>query len=245
MAVEDEENHNLINPKVQVSYISLESPAEKAGLKLGDTILELKFEDETLKTNKVQEIKDFVSQHKGEEIFLTIERENEILEFFLTPRVSFPEKEGPMGVALLRTALRHYPWYEAPIQGFSAAAGITKGIVLVFGDIIVKKIQGESLQPGLVEIRGPVGIVHMASKALEKGINEYLWLMALIAIFLTIFNILPIPALDGGKLVFLGIEKIRGKPINEKIEQKFTAVFFILLIILMLWVTIGDIGRIF
>jgi len=83
-------------------------------------------------------------------------------------------------------------------------------------------------------------------KYFAMGINYFLFLVSLIAVALALVNILPIPALDGGKLVFLGIETIRRKPISSKIEQKITAVFFILLITLMIYITVKfDIPRVF
>ena len=245
VSVNDEGNHNLINPKVQITQISLQSPAAIAGLKIGDIIKELKFENESFKTDKIKEVQDFTNLHKGKEITLIIQRGKDVLEITLVPRVFPPEEEGPMGVALVRTALKPYSWYEAPIQGILVTGKTTAGIVLVFGEIISKAIKGVPLPPGLVEVRGPIGITQMATQALERGINEYLWLMAFISIFLAIFNILPLPALDGGKLLFLGIEKVRGKPVNQKIEQNATAIFFILLIAFMIFITVKDIARFF
>jgi len=67
----------------------------------------------------------------------------------------------------------------------------------------------------------------------------------MISVYLAIFNLLPIPALDGGKLLFLAIEKIKGEAINRRVEENVTVTFFLLLIILMIWVTIKDIGRLF
>jgi len=77
------------------------------------------------------------------------------------------------------------------------------------------------------------------------GVNYFFQFISLISIYLAIFNILPIPALDGGRLLFLGIEKIKGSPIKRKIEQNINAVFFTFLIVLMLLVMIKDIIRLF
>ncbi len=90
---------------------------------------------------------------------------------------------------------------------------------------------------------GPIGLGAMVAQAVQVGLSYYLQFIAIISIYLAIFNLLPIPALDGGRLLFLGIEKIKGCPVNPKIEQNITAIFFVLLIALMLWVTIGDIVR--
>jgi len=242
-AVSDEANHNLIDPKVQIGEIASESPAEIAGLKLGDTILKLRTAEEQLETDKMEEIIKFTENHKGEEIILKLQRGNDIFETSLTPRVSPPEGEGPMGVALIRTALKPYPWYEAPIQGTLLTGRMTISIPLTLGNALVKAIRGEQVKE--VEIRGPIGIIQLLTESAEAGAYNFLYIISFIAIFLAIFNILPIPALDGGKLVFLGIEKIRGRPVNQKIEQRLTATFFTLLIALMIWVTIRDIARFF
>jgi regulator of sigma E protease len=86
-----------------------------------------------------------------------------------------------------------------------------------------------------------VGVMNIFVQAAEKGISYFLQFIALISIYLAIFNLLPIPALDGGKLLFLGIEAIRKKPVDPKIEQKITLFFFGLLVSLAILVTIRDI----
>jgi regulator of sigma E protease len=91
---------------------------------------------------------------------------------------------------------------------------------------------------------GPVGIFHLFAKISNLGINYFLQFIGLISIYLALFNLLPIPAVDGGKLVFLGIEAIRRKPLSPQLEQKITACFFALLIALMIWITIKDLLKI-
>ena len=83
------------------------------------------------------------------------------------------------------------------------------------------------------------------SQFLKLGINNFLMFIGMIAVWLALFNLLPIPALDGGKLLFLAIEAVRKKPISQKIEQKITVFFFLCLLILMLFVTIKDIINLF
>ena len=105
-------------------------------------------------------------------------------------------------------------------------------------------LQGKGLPKG-VQFVGPVGIGALISQAAQVGINYFLQFIAMISVYLAIFNLLPIPALDGGKLLFLAIEKIKGGAINRRVEENVTVTFFLLLIILMIWVTIKDIGRLF
>ncbi len=245
VAVKDEANHNLINPKVQIIQVLPNSPAETAGLKIGDVIKQLTSPSQQLTTDKVKEVIEFTEVNKGKEVTLTIQRGKEIFEISLIPRVSHSKEEGAMGIGLARTALKPYSWYEAPIQGVLVTGRTTFFIVLTLGDIISKKIRGIPLPPGTLEVRGPVGIGEIAIQALGRGINEYIWLVAMISIFLALFNILPIPGLDGGKLLFLTIERIRKKPVPENIEQKITAFFFVLLLALIIFVTFRDIQRLF
>ena len=108
------------NPKVQIIAIVSNSPAEEAGIKIGDTIKEFSItehpEIEAEIVDKVGQVQEFTERHKGSEITLTIERGKKVFDTTLVPRVSPPEGEGEMGVALTRTTLVRYPWYLAPIQ---------------------------------------------------------------------------------------------------------------------------------
>ncbi len=249
------------NPKVQIVAIASGSPAEKAGIRLGDTIKQFSITErrsegekegtlfdfvptQQFQINKVKEIQELTEKYKGEKITLTIERGKEIFTASLIPRILPPEGEGPMGVGLARTALTNYPWYLSPIKGIEASLNLTvsigSGLIEVFGNIV----RGKGLPPGS-QLMGPIGIGSLMTQVAQLGVSYYLQFVALISIYLAIFNLLPIPALDGGKLLFLGIEKIRKKPVSPKIEQNITGGFFTVLVALMIWVTIKDIIRLF
>jgi len=242
-AISDEEE-NLKDPRVQIVAIVPNSPAEKAGIRPGDTIasLKLKIQNEKLKITKVREVQDFTDAHKGEEIVLTIERGREVFETSLVPRVSPPPGEGAMGVGLARTAIKSYPWYIAPWHGIAATVNLTIAIIKGWTLALVNLFQG---LPTGAQLMGPVGIFSLFAQVGELGASYFLQFIAIISLHLALINILPIPVLDGGKLLFLGIEKIRKKPISQKTEQNITAFFFVLLIALMIWATIKDIMRIF
>ncbi len=108
------------------------------------------------------------------------------------------------------------------------------------GMILKGAITGSGL-PENLEFGGPVMIGNMATDALNRGLPDYLTFVAVISSILAFMNILPIPALDGGRLLFLLIEKIKGSPISEKVESRLNAAFFILLLTLMVAVTARDI----
>ncbi len=235
VAISDTEPGPLINPKVQILAVAPDSPAEKAGIKVGDTIKEF---------NKVKEVQEFTEEHKGKVVTLTIERGKEVFEVSLTPRRSPPEGEGAMGVALVRTAEKSFPWWQSPIKGIEATINLSGAIVAGWGEILAGLLKAEGLPKG-VQLVGPIGIGSLITQAAQAGVNYFLQFIAMIAVYLAIFNILPIPVLDGGKLLFLGMEKVKGRPVNQKIEQNITSAFFVLFIALMIWVTIKDIIRLF
>jgi len=238
--VQDEENLGLVDPKIQITAIASNSPAGEAGLKPGDTIMGISGTD----INKVKEVQGFTQAHKGEEIILTIRRGKEVFDVSLVPRVSPPENEGAMGVALARTALKSYPWYQAPIKGIVATGNLTLMIIKVWGTTIMNLFQGKGV-PARVEVKGIVGIFGLFIQVGAMGASYFLQFIAMISVSLALINILPIPALDGGWLLFLVIEKLKRKPLNQKIVQNISLVFFFLLIALMIWVTIKDIAQLF
>lgn len=234
VATSDEVNsEELINPKVQIVAIAKNSPAEKAGLKPGDTIT---------KFTKVKEVQEFAEQYKGKEVFLTIERGKDIFNVNIVPRVSPPANEGSLGVALARTAFQSYPWYKAPFKGVQATFNMTGAVIGGYGDAIKNLFLR---QPTGVTLTGPVGVFQLFTQASQMGVSYFLQFTGMVAIYIALFNLVPIPAVDGGKILFLVIEAIKRKPINYKIEQNITAVFFGLLILLMIFITIKDIIRIF
>jgi len=240
--IDDEVNSVLINPKVQIVAIAPNSPAQKAELKVGDVIKKLEISGKQVEIDKVKEVQEFTGLHKGQEITLTIERGKETKETTLVPRLSPPEGEGPIGINLVRTTIVNYSLWLAPIKGIEATFYTTVSIIKALALAISNAVQG---LPTGAQFVGPVGIASLIGQAARMGINYFLQFIAIISIYLAIFNILPIPAVDGGKLLFLGIEKIKGSPIKRKIEQNINAIFFTFLIVLMVLVTIKDIIRLF
>ncbi len=243
VAIDDSINSSdLINPKVQIVDISMDSPAEEAGLKIGDSIEKMSINDTEVFPLKVREIQDFVDNYLGEKITLTINRGEETLKISLVPRVSPPEGEGSLGVALTRTAVQKYPWYIAPWQGFLTAGRLTIAIANGYAMAIKNIFLGA---PSGVEMIGPVGVFNALAQTQQLGATYFLNFLALICLYLAVFNLLPIPALDGGKVAFLIIEAIRKKPVSEKIEEKITLASFALLLLMMVWVTVKDVVNLF
>jgi len=242
-AIGDEVNGNLTSQvNVQIVAIAPESPAEKAGLQVGDIIKEFQTSNDKFQIDKVKQVQELTQANKGKEVTLIIERGKEVLEIKLMPRVSPPQGEGPIGVGLLRVVVESYPWYQAFYKGVVATGNLTIFIIQGWIDALVNLIKG--LPTGL-ELMGPIRTTELSAQIGQLGIGYFVQFIAVLSLYVGLFNLLPIPALDGGKLLFLGIEKIRGKPISQKVEQKITAFFFALLIAMMIWVTIKDITKVF
>ena len=239
VAVSDDAE-NLVDSRVRVIMIAPNSPAEMAGIEPGDAVL--KIGDKEI--DKVNELQELVKERLGKELVLTIESGDKIFDVKLLPRESPPEGEGAMGVALIRTSTKSYPWYEAPFQG-AMGVGVLTINALKSWAVVGSSLMGGQGMPTGAQVMGPVGIFDLLAKMSSLGAGYFLYLIATISIFLALFNILPIPALDGGKLVFLAIEAVRKKPVSQKIEQNLTVFFFYLLIALLIIVTYKDLQRLF
>ena len=242
MAVGDSQDPSLKDPRVQVAAVASHSPAQEAGLRVGDTIKEFKVGQEEFKIDKIKNLQELSQRYKGQEAVLTIERGKQSLEIPIFLRESPPQGQGPIGVALARTAIKSYPWYQAPWQGMKATFNMTVAIVQGYVQVIKNLVKSK---PAGVELVGPVGVMNLFAQAGQLGAVYFIQFVGIIALYLAIFNILPIPAVDGGRALFLIIEGLFRRPIPEKVEQNINTAFFGLLIILMVWVTIKDISRIF
>ncbi|MFH0906670.1 MAG: RIP metalloprotease RseP [bacterium] len=239
--IDDDQIDNLNEVKVQVLQVSFDSPANLAGIKIGDAIKELK-QNKILSVNSVEQVQQFMDDYKGQEITVVIQRGDEVIEKKVTPRIDYPEEQGPLGIALARTAIVSYPWYRAVVMGITSAFSLIWVITIALGSLFWQMITVGKLS---MEIAGPVGIFDLAGQATHLGFIYVLQLTAILSINLAILNLLPIPALDGGRLLFLGIEKIKGSPINLKTERIAQTIGFALLIVLMIAVTWRDVLRIF
>ena len=117
---------------------------------------------------------------------------------------------------------------------------MTVGVFEGWGQIIGRLVNHQGLPAG-AQLVGPVGIMGMMAKEAQMGASYYLQFVAMISVYLAVFNALPIPALDGGRFMFLALEAIRRKPISLKVEQTLTTVFFAVIMLFAIIVTIQDV----
>ena len=217
------------------------SPAESSGLKLGDKILEMRARELTLRIESEKDVRGFVEAYRGEEVILIVERGKEIREIETVPRVNFPQGEGPLGIALARLVIEKTPWYLAAFNGLAMLERSTVAVVEGLG-LIVKDLLVEGKTP--LAVSGPIGIFLFAEDSRSLGFAYFLQFAGMLSVNLAVLNFLPIPALDGGRIFFLGIEKLKGSRINPRIENMAHTFGFILLVLLMVLITYHDIARI-
>jgi len=231
------------SPVVRVTNIVQGSPAQEAGLRAEDIITNLRSGMNHIDpVDTVNQVQSFVSEHAGEKVEFGILRNREKISQTITPRIDVPEGEGPTGIQLTRTSDISFPWYEAIWKGIVFTIDRAWFIFNSLGALLLSLFM-VTKEP--IEVAGPVGIVTMAHQFAMLGISRLLYFGAIISISLAVFNLLPIPALDGGRILFVLIGKIRGRAIRPELEQKIHGIAFLLLIVLILVVTWGDISRIF
>ncbi|MBI5079453.1 RIP metalloprotease RseP [Candidatus Wolfebacteria bacterium] len=218
------------------------SPAMEIGLKPGDAIISAGADSIYLNGDKlnVENFIKLIDERRGKEVSLKIQRNGDTLEFNVTPRISPPIGEGALGIGLIDAGLPKKNIIISLWEGFKESIGLIKTIIVSIFGLIAKAFIGKA---SFEQVTGPIGIVKIASQAGTLGFVYLLQLLALISLNLAIINILPFPALDGGRLIFLAIEKIKGSPLNNKFEKITNAVGFALLIFLMLIITIKDIVK--
>ncbi|MBI5077658.1 RIP metalloprotease RseP [Candidatus Falkowbacteria bacterium] len=222
--------------KIQVISILKNSPAANAGIQLGDAIQEI----DGKKMNKVEEVQSYVQSKDKQEIAVGVERLGQKLIYKIQPVVLKETQKPGLGVGLARTGIVSYPWYKAIWFGIRDTYYLGEQIIVAFAKIIKNAVIGEPLG---VDVAGPVGIAVMTGQVARMGFIYILQFVALLSLNLAIINFLPFPALDGGRVLFLIIEKIRGRAVNQKIEQITHSVGFALLMVLVLIVTSRDIMK--
>lgn len=238
----DEDIINASDIKVQILSVNEGSPAKEAGLTVLDSIEELSFERDSLKPTGVKDVQNFINLHKGQEITVKISRGDELIEKKLIPRIKIPEGEGALGISLATTGVVSYPWHEAIWRGAYSTGILTVNIFMALAAFFKNLFVNGQI---MGDVAGPIGIAVLTGQAARLGLSFLVQFVSILSINLAILNIIPFPALDGGRLFLLGVEKIRQKPIDKRTEGMINAAGFVFLITLMIWITVRDIGKFF
>ena len=215
-----------------VSTVIENGPAERAGIFSGDKIIAIN----SIKMEDPNRIADIINKSSGEELQITLDRGGENIDIFVIPKYDDNYKKSLIGIT-----------FEVSVEKINIFSAFSKGLITT-GNII-KLIFSNTMEmiTGKVplEIAGPLGIARMTGEAAKLGFVNLLYFTAILSIFIGLFNLLPIPILDGGHIIILAIEKLRGKPLEA---EKISFMYFIgilLMIIIFIIATYKDILRVF
>lgn len=230
------------NPQLILTQVLADFPASKAGLQTGDAITSVVAGPDSLSSLTAEAVSDFMNQHESEEILLGYERGNGKGEVKVTPVAGIVAERAAIGVGLDLIGTVKLPffrvlWESAKTTGVLLVE-ITKGLVKFFYNAI-------TFQADFSEVVGPIGIAGLVGAAVRLGFANLLGFVAFISLNLAVINFLPIPALDGGRLLFVAIEAIRRRSLNPKIVNYLNGIGFALLLILMVVITYKDIVKLF
>lgn len=230
--------------KIQIIDVAADSPAQKAGLKIGDAILGISesASGDSSAPLKIKEVQEFVKNHLGSDLNFKILRGKEVLYLSAAAREDYPADQGPVGIAMAITGIVSFPWYRSIWEGVSLTVYLLGQIILAFYSVIKHLVISGKVIGGLA---GPVGIFIFTGEAARLGFIYLLQFTALISLNLAVINAFPFPALDGGRALFILIEKLKGSPVNQKVEQWIHNIGFALLLALIALITFRDIGRFF
>lgn len=227
---------------VQVTAIEASSPAESMGIKIGDNVRQVCAQDLCTKITTADQLRETILTYKGNEIDVHILRGKETLVLTGVPRTELKESQGALGISMMETVIVRYPWYQAIWEGLMRVFNMIVMIIVAFGTLLYTLITGGQVS---AEVAGPVGIAMMTQQMRDLGMIYVIQFAAILSVNLGIINILPIPALDGGRIIFLIFEAIKGRPVNQRIEGILHSTFFIGLLLLMAVITVRDILKLF
>lgn len=235
-----QDTHAIVveEPAVMIQHVEENSPASEAGLMFGDKVTALNGVTIKHSTELVQGVKDAA----GKPVVLSINRSGEQRELTVTPEVLKDADYPRLGVMLADAGIVRYPWYISLYKGFVAAWYSLINIFISFYILIKGLILGNGLA---FAVAGPVGIAVVVGQSAQMGASYLLHITAMISLSLAAINILPIPALDGGRAFFVIIEKIMRKPVPIKYEQLAHTIGFALLMLLIVVVTFRDVAKLF
>lgn len=228
-----------ISTKIVIFSVADNSSAKQAGIEPGDIILRGQQKDTTTIFNNAEDLSNYTKSHRGQEISIIVDHGGREV----AKSVNLPDQDAPLGVGLGEQSTVRVPWYKAPLVGLYETGQLIK-MVFVFLGSLVYGIFARGEVSG--DIGGPVAIYVYSGIFFRMGIIAFIQYIAALSVNLALVNFLPIPALDGGRILFILFEKIFGKKIvKEKVENIIHMIGYAILLILILLVTLKDINRYF
>ncbi len=230
------------NARLVLTSIRQDSPASGAGLSAGDAIVALVTDKDALQNINTDSVSNYISVHGSDVITILYKRGSENKTTTVIPIDGILDKRPAIGITMDMIGTLKLPVHKAIWEGGKTTISLTIAMTEGFYKLIKDSIMGKA---NLSAITGPVGIVGLVGDASDFGFVYLLGFTAFISINLAIINLIPFPALDGGRLLFLLIEAIKRSPIKPIVANTANAIGFAILVLLMLVVTYNDIAKLF
>jgi regulator of sigma E protease len=230
-------SHYVKHREIVITDVLEDTPAATSGLLPGDVLLSI----DEINMNKIALFQDYISNLEGKATTIVYERGGVEETIALAPEILQQITNHPIiGVALSEVGVVRFPIHKAFVAGTQSAVNYLDRILSAFGSIVAQVWKGDGLGNSL---GGPVAIAVATSDVLDLGFSHVVIFTAVLSFNLAIINILPFPALDGGRLIFLAVEAIRRKPSRQEVEAWFHRVGFVLLMVLAIVITYKDLVR--
>lgn len=211
-----------------IDVVSDGSPAYEAGIMAGDEVIKI----DGTEIDEWTDLQSIVGENQGEAVTFTVLRGGSETDISVTPE--YDEEAGRSLVGVTPTMARN------PVKAVGTGIANTWNMTVMMYDLIGQLFTGDV---SAKELSGPVGIVYVVNDSAKMGFIYVVYLAALLSLNLAVINLLPFPALDGGRLLFLVIRKITGKRVTDEMEGKIHFIGIMLLLVLMVYVTWNDIIR--
>jgi regulator of sigma E protease len=237
------DNNNDTSIPITITVVSPKSPAEEGGLQIGDKVFTATLSNkEKVKISSITSFQELIQNHLGEKMILEVKHPNqsEKVPVEVVPRKNPPAGEGALGVGLAKTRVVKHNLLDSIKLGLLTTYNMTLLILVFLGKLIASPFTHESVAG---DVTGPIGIAKMSGQAAKLGWAFLLQFVAMLSVNLAVINLFPFPGLDGGRILFLIIEKIKGSPIKQKVEQTINTVGFMILLGLMALVVVKDVLR--
>lgn len=219
-----------------------DSPASRAGLQTGDKIISLAEGARSLTSPSPDSASAFITETARGAIRMSVERADTPLTFDIEPTSTLIKDKRAIGIAMDMFGIVQLPVHRAVFEGAKITAFLSIEVARSLAGFVRDAFAGEA---DLKNLAGPVGIAGLVGQARAEGAAPLLSLAALISINLALINLIPFPALDGGRLLFVAIEAIRRRALPAKVAQTANAVGFALLLLFMVFITYHDLARLF
>lgn len=222
--------------KIQITEVSKNSPAAVGGVLSGDVISSI----DGINFETISDLQEYINVKGGQEISLAIVRQDEVVNLNVIPEVK--DDKALIGIGLDQIDVVSYPFFQAIWEGLKHTVILFWMIIVAFFKLIYDLIVGTGVGDA---VGGPIRIAQMTGEVARFGLVNLFNFTALLSLNLAVINLLPLPALDGGRILFLIIEKIKGKPVKRETEALVHNIGFMLLMALIVLITYKDIARMF